>query len=398
MNGGNATNQVTLDTPKFRLRVARACESCKASHLSCGKERPCARCVRNGQGHLCVDSTPKPRQKRKGNDEKEKTEENLTSSTKKINRDPIQSSIPILSNTAENHEVKATQKEAAFESKYEENLEFGTSPQSVDFALNLSSPSNEIDHNQIQALNPSDSVDLNEGGTNELYEHGDFSPLGETMTLKEIEQMFLMASTMNPVELRNFNTVGEAVTEKVVKHFVRSQWMGEREARTCITAIQGSMYQKATLLYNLTPEQREQIETEKELKFQMTKDNVAQNPMPTIIFNDNYELVFANDAFIQLTGLPDHVMNTLLGGLQCFQFSPETIRAAIWGYMTPVNGPEVYPSFVRMWTNKQNYKTVKIGEHDFLEGTSWAMRYTGPFDSIIFSTRQFLPAPSTIPI
>lgn len=47
--------------PKKRKRVARACMSCQKSHMSCGDERPCARCVDRGIAHTCCDGERKPR-------------------------------------------------------------------------------------------------------------------------------------------------------------------------------------------------------------------------------------------------------------------------------------------------------------------------------------------------
>ncbi|KAI9330733.1 hypothetical protein BDR26DRAFT_922412 [Obelidium mucronatum] len=39
----------------------KACQSCKDSHVSCGYERPCPRCIRSGKADCCVDAQPKKR-------------------------------------------------------------------------------------------------------------------------------------------------------------------------------------------------------------------------------------------------------------------------------------------------------------------------------------------------
>lgn len=62
-NSDSEPNSSNADTsaPKKRKRVARACMSCQKSHMSCGDERPCNRCVDRGIGHLCCDGERKPR-------------------------------------------------------------------------------------------------------------------------------------------------------------------------------------------------------------------------------------------------------------------------------------------------------------------------------------------------
>ncbi|KAJ3013786.1 UNVERIFIED_CONTAM: hypothetical protein HDU68_000535 [Siphonaria sp. JEL0065] len=39
----------------------KACQSCKNSHVSCGYDRPCNRCIRAGKADSCADATPKKR-------------------------------------------------------------------------------------------------------------------------------------------------------------------------------------------------------------------------------------------------------------------------------------------------------------------------------------------------
>ncbi|KAJ3022642.1 UNVERIFIED_CONTAM: hypothetical protein HDU68_009016 [Siphonaria sp. JEL0065] len=39
----------------------KACQSCKNSHVACGYDRPCNRCIRAGKADSCVDATPKKR-------------------------------------------------------------------------------------------------------------------------------------------------------------------------------------------------------------------------------------------------------------------------------------------------------------------------------------------------
>ncbi|KAJ3394210.1 hypothetical protein HDU84_009530 [Entophlyctis sp. JEL0112] len=46
-----------------RSRTANACQMCKASHTSCDSMRPCGRCVKRGESHLCVDAPRKPSRK-----------------------------------------------------------------------------------------------------------------------------------------------------------------------------------------------------------------------------------------------------------------------------------------------------------------------------------------------
>ncbi|KAJ3378358.1 hypothetical protein HDU84_007633 [Entophlyctis sp. JEL0112] len=46
-----------------RSRIANACQMCKASHTSCDAARPCSRCVKRGEAHLCVDAPRKASRK-----------------------------------------------------------------------------------------------------------------------------------------------------------------------------------------------------------------------------------------------------------------------------------------------------------------------------------------------
>ncbi|KAJ1536563.1 hypothetical protein HK096_009685 [Nowakowskiella sp. JEL0078] len=43
-----------------RRKVCQACTQCRKSHVSCDSQRPCARCVKKGLGHLCINAPKKP--------------------------------------------------------------------------------------------------------------------------------------------------------------------------------------------------------------------------------------------------------------------------------------------------------------------------------------------------
>ncbi|KAI9342828.1 hypothetical protein BDR26DRAFT_858833 [Obelidium mucronatum] len=46
-------------TSKRGAKVSLACASCQKAHTSCDAARPCGRCVKRGEGHLCVDAPRK---------------------------------------------------------------------------------------------------------------------------------------------------------------------------------------------------------------------------------------------------------------------------------------------------------------------------------------------------
>jgi PAS domain-containing protein len=311
----NNSQPIDLDSKSKKPRVKKACLHCQRLHVSCDNGRPCLRCATRGLD--CQDYVPKRRGRKRINSPEEEGSSppntshiNEASSTgKDSNSSPIlslgnNSSPPSSEENIETHELVTKMldlpsdlfSELLFSpfnlDGYQNSNLFANHPTSPSLTLNITPPSSTS-----SPLTPSSLM----------------STGSSPMTLPSTPQM----PATSPSNMNNITTPDAAVPchsakyDENYKRFVEyiktrvspeerdslehSMWTVRHKVKVYIKESGRGTLSENLCLFAWRRDLNEQLTTLKELY-----DRVH---IPTIVFERCGQLHYANDAYLQLTGL-----------------------------------------------------------------------------------------------